>query len=152
MSISKKPQGAFLAVTLLTVIAVTTVFMVYAALLSTWTGNVVTVTGEGGQVLYSLTESSMNWQANLASFNTGTSWYAMLKVTGASAQSVTVDWYLLTGPSYTRGAKQLTTTINLVAGTNFINATSDGGSSGNFNWGSLTTGAGDYKVEVDING
>lgn len=152
MSMSKKPQRPFLAVTLLTVIAVTTVFMVYAALLSTWTGNVVTVTSEGGQVLYSLTESSMAWQSDLASLNTGTAWYAMLKLTGASAQSVTVDWYFLTGPSYTRGAKQLTTTINLVAGTNFINATATGVSSGNFNWGSLTGSAGNYEIEVDVNG
>lgn len=141
-----------MAVTLLTVISVTAVFMVYAALLSTWTGNVVTVTSEGGQILYSLTESSMNWQASLANVNTGTAWYAMVKLTDASAQSVTIDWYFLTGPSYTRGAKQLTTTIDLVAGTNFINATSSGASTGNFNWGSLTTSAGDYKVEVDING
>jgi hypothetical protein len=152
MNATQKPQRTFLAVTLLTVIAVTTVFMVYAALLSTWTGNVVTITSEGGQILYSLTESSMNWQANLASMNTGTAWYAMLKLTGASAQSVTVDWYLLTGPIYTRGAKQLTTTMDLVAGTNFINATLTGISSGNFNWGSLTSSAGDFKVEVDVNG
>jgi hypothetical protein len=92
------------------------------------------------------------WQATLPDINTGTTWYAMLRITGAAAQSVTVYWYFLTGPSYTRGGSpDVTTNINLVAGTNWINATADGTGTG-LNWGTLTTSAGTYKVEAEVNG
>jgi hypothetical protein len=66
MSATQKPQRTFLAVTLLTVIAVTTVFMVYAALLATYTGTTVEVRETGGTMEY--TTNNSTWYGTLSSY------------------------------------------------------------------------------------
>ncbi|HKZ94378.1 MAG TPA: hypothetical protein VJ249_07350 [Candidatus Bathyarchaeia archaeon] len=154
MSATKKSQRTFLTVTLLTVMAVTTVFVVYAAVLLTLTGTTVTVIQEGGSVEYNLDNASnSSWVGSLPSINTGTEWYARINITNAAAQDVTVNWTLEqnTG-SWVPVSTPVNTTITLSAGDNTIYATATGVFTGNYNWGGLTTSDGSYRVKATVNG
>jgi hypothetical protein len=151
MSTQQKSQRTFMTVTLITVVAVSTVFIVYAAVLLTLFGSTVTVTEGGGQVEYSLDGST--WSTTLDPMINGTYWYARVTITGASVQDVTIDWQLQVGPStWTDMGSPTQTTMTLAEGTNIVYATSNGLASGNRNWGIDTIDAGSYRVEVTVNG
>lgn len=154
MNATQKPQRTFLAVTLLTVIAVTTVFLVYAAVLMTLTGTTVTVNETGGSMQYNLSNASNStWASSLSAMNNGTAWYARINVTGAATQAVTINWVLQknTG-TWVDQSTPVTTTMTLSVGDNTVYATTAGTFSGNYNWGSLTTTVGSYRVKAVING
>lgn len=154
MSTTQKSQKTFMTVTLITVIAVSTVFIVYAAVLLTLTGTTVTVTEGGGSLQYTLNgASNSSWVSSLPSIINGTVWYARINITGASAQAVTIDWTLQenTG-TWVDVSTPVTTTMTLVAGDNTVYATTNGLFSSNYNWGSLTTGGGSYRVRATVNG
>ena len=67
-----------MTVTMITVIAVTTVFIVYAAILGTYPGGNVSVQGMGGEIYYQQ-QGVSTWAATLNIAN-GTSWYVCREV------------------------------------------------------------------------
>jgi len=154
MNATRKSQRTFLTVTFLTVLAVTTVFLVYAAVLLTLTGTTVTVNEGGGSVQYNLSNTSnATWVSSLSPMVNGTYWYARINITNAAAQAVTVNWTL---QEYTTGWVDLSTpvntTITLSAGDNTIYATTTGVFTSNYNWGGLTASGGSYRVKATVNG
>jgi len=154
MNATKQSQRTFLTVTLLTVLAVTTVFVVYAAVLLTLTGTTVTVNTGGGSMQYNLNgASNATWVGSLADMINGTAWYARINITNAAAQAVTIDWTLqvLSG-TWTDTGTPTQTTITLAAGTNTIYATATGVFTSNRNWGLGTTAGGQYRVKATVNG
>jgi len=154
MNAIQKPQRAFLTVTLLTVLAVATVFMVYAAVLMTLFGTTVTVSETGGSMQYNKNNTSNStWASSLSTINNGTAWYARINITGAAQQAVTINWVLQKDISgWTDQSIPVNTTITLAVGDNTIYATSTGVFSSNYNWGQLTTSGGSYRVKAVING
>jgi len=150
MNTTRRPQSAFLAVTLITVIAVTTVFMVYAAILATYYGSNVTVSQPGGAVEYNLSNTSnSSWTGSLSIIN-GTAWYARINITNTGSQAVTLRWILqLSGVDQ---SNPVNTTITLSGGTRTVYATGTGVFSSNYNWGQLTSTGGTYRVKVEVNG
>jgi len=154
MNATRKGQRTFLAVTCITVVAVTTVFLVYAAVLLTLTGTTVTVNEGGGSVEYNLSNTSnATWVGSLSPMVNGTYWYARINITNAAAQAVTIDWTLQVGGGpWTDTGAPTQTTITLVAGTNTVYATATGVFTGNRNWGLDTTAGGSYRVKATVNG
>jgi hypothetical protein len=152
MNATRKSQRPFLTVTCITVLAVTTVFLVYAAVLLTLTGQPVTVTEGGGLVEYSLDGS--NWSTSIPSIINGTEWWARITITGASVQDVTIDWTLQIDSmgTWTPTGSPTQTTMTLAAGTNTVYATTDGLATGNRDWGLDTTSGGSYRVIATVNG
>ncbi len=155
MNAKQKPRKSFLAVTLITVIAVTAVFLAYAALLATYTGPTVTIMEPGGIVEYSLNQTK--WVTNDFTINNGTDWYSRLLITGSTEQMVNITWILQrdTGTwTNVTGGIVSTQNYNLTTSTNTIYATTDGtGPTGNFNWGTLTTASGTsdpYRVQTRV--
>lgn len=154
MNTTRKPQRAFLAVTLMTVLALTAVFMVYAALLATFTGSTVTVTQPGGSIEYNkYGTSNATWQSTL-DIVIGTAWYARLNITNSGAQAVTIKWILLKNDVY--NANPRNSTITLATGSNTLYATDNGkcvgNATSNYDWGQLTTAEDIYKVKAEIYG
>src|SRR3990170_7449383 len=93
MSRTQKPRKAFLAVTVMTVLAVTTVFLVYAVILGTYYGGNVSVSQIQGTVYYNNPDVA-GWSATLSVGN-GTVWNTRLNVTNTpSSQTVNVAWTL----------------------------------------------------------
>ena len=154
MNATRKSQRTFLTVTCITVVAVTTVFMVYAAVLLTLTGTIVTVNEGGGSMQYNLSNTSnATWGSNLSPMVNGTYWYARINITNAAAQAVTINWALEQDVSgWTIISIPVNTTITLLAGDNTIYSTTNGNFTGNYNWGSLTTSGGSYRVKATVNG
>ena len=154
MNATRKSQKSFLAVTCITVVALTTVFLVYAAVLLTLTGTTVTVNEGGGSVQYNLNNTSNStWVGTLSPMVNGTYWYARINITNAAAQAVTIDWTLQEGPgTWVDLSTPVTTTIALTTGDNTIYATTNGNFTGNYNWGTLTTIGGSYRVKATVNG
>jgi hypothetical protein len=149
----RKPQRVFLTVTLITVISVTTVFLVYAAVLMTLHGTTVVVNESTGSLVeYSLDGSS--WSTSLSAINNGTAWYARVYIDNAASQAVTVVWTLqkIVSSSWVDQSTPVTTSMTLSAGVNMVYATTGGSSSGNYNWGLLTTSGGSYRVSATVNG
>jgi len=154
MNATRKSQRTFLTVTCITVVAVTTVFLVYAAVLLTLTGTTVTVNEGGGSVQYNLSNTSnATWVGPLSPMVNGTYWYARINITNAAAQAVTIDWTLQNyTTSWVDVSTPVTTTIALTTGDNTIYATTNGLFTGNYNWGTLTTDGGSYRVKATVNG
>lgn len=156
---TRKPQRTFLAVTVLTVIALTTVFMVYAALLASYTGGDVTISSMGGQVQYSLTKNPGSWAFGPISQAETAEWYARAHLTSPPTQTATVKWTLQhqESGSWSNTPTNVTTftspSISLTPSTTDIYAFSSGGNTidNNYNWGQNTATAGVYRVIAEIN-
>ena len=143
MNTPKRPQKAFLTVTLVTVLAVTMVFAVYAAILATYRGSNVTVNTLGGEIRYLVSDNPAGtYAAGTLSMNNGTSWYALLYMSGATAQNVKITFTLVCSNSTTWDRVTISS-YSLQNGANTIYATTDGnGPTGNYNWGQDT----DYQL------
>ena len=154
MNATRKNQKTFLAVTSITVLAVTMVFVVYAAVLLTLTGSNVVVNEGGGSLQYTLDgASNSSWSSSLSPMVNGTYWYARINITNAAAQTVTVDWTLQNNTgTWVDVSTPVTTTITLATGDNTVYATATGVYTGNYNWGLLTTSGGTYRVKATVNG
>ena len=135
MSANPKPRRAFVAVTLITVIAVTTVFIVYAALLASYVGPNVSVSKQGGYIEYSPITTT-DWSTNPLNINNGTDWYARLVITGATAQQVFVTWTL----HCSNGTKwdKVTYTVSLPGTTTIYPNAADPFTGPGRNWGQDT--------------
>jgi len=155
MNATQKPQRAFLTVTLITVLAVTMVFFVYAALLGTYPGSEVTVNQMGGIIYYNSPSVSPDWTTTISVGN-GTDWYARLNVTNTPSQNVSVTWTLQkyngTAWNTEAGPNPPTTNIQLTGAATAIYVTQWGTSSGNYNWGAYTSTSGTYRVKAVVNG
>lgn len=155
-------QRSFVAVTLITVLAVTTVFVVYAVILSTINGNQVNVVGFGGSMWYdeANSTSAADWTADLPDIATNGSscdpWYSKINITSAGySGAVTVTWTLqylnvATWTDVGGGATESTSFTLTGAAGDTIYATPTGVQSGNKNWGAYTATADQYRVKAVI--
>jgi len=151
-----KAQRTFLAVTMMTVIAITTVFIVYAVVLSTITGGTVTVNSVQGTIYYSETNStSATWTANLGGSGTlgvGQEWFARLNITSSGfSEVVTINWTLYFSNGTAVPSATQNTSVDLSGSPEAVYASSGGAITTNKNWGSYTTSAGDYYLKAVIN-
>jgi hypothetical protein len=160
MSDRVRSQRAFVVVTLVTLLAVTTVFVVYAVILSTINGGSVSVVGSGSmQMWYDETNSSSAaaWTGTLSNIANGTAWYAKLNTTVAGYNgAVTITWTLQYDNSGTwtdvgGGATQSTSvTLTGAAGQN-VYASANGAQSSNKNWGQYSTTVDEtYRVKAVV--
>jgi len=154
MSEKRKPQRAFLTVTLMTVLAVTMVFMVYAALLATYTGLNVVVTEPGGTIQYNkYNDNNGTWASQLDIIN-GTTWYARITFTDPGTQTVTIEWTLLEGGNPTANSIN-STDIALSPGDNIVYSATTGKFADLYNWGQHTSAqgsAGTYQIQAKVYG
>lgn len=142
MSTTQKSQRTFMTVTLITVIAITTVFIVYAAIMGTYPGGDVSIQTMQGTIYYQ-GDGSSTWTTTLSVGN-GTAWYARLNVTtNIPSQTLNVTWTLEWNNASTwetvGGTSAPETQITLTGVATAIYATADGTASGNYNWGTHTT-------------
>lgn len=162
MSERRKSQRGFVAVTLITILAIAAVLVVYATLLASFTGGEVTVGGIEASVWYSTTNTTTGtaWEANLYNLSISTDdLFSKINITSAGyAGPVTITWKLQnkTGATWANvtGATTVTTSIDLTGsvGQN-IYASSSGGTSGNQDWMtdiSAGPGNGAYRVKTWI--
>jgi len=157
MSASRKSQRTFMTVTMITVIAVTMVFIVYAALLTFYTGKNVVIGSMGGHVEYSLTKDPGSWDEIDISQGEGSEWYARIHLLSPPTQVVTVKWTLQmqSGGTWTNptNVTQFTSPqISLTTTTFYVYAYDSGNNeiTNNHNWGQHTTVAGTYRIVTEI--
>jgi len=151
MSATRKSQRTFMTVTAITVIAITTVFLVYAAILGTYRGGQVSINQMQGTIYYQ-GEGSTSWGTTLSVGN-GTAWYARLNVeSNIPSQTVKVTWTLeFDNGTTVSGPTPPQTTITLTGSPAAIYVTSDGTESGNYNWGTHTTSVDEvYRVKAVV--
>ena len=148
-----------MTVTMITVIAISTVFIVYAALLATYTGNNVTISSMGGSIEYSLTKDPGSWGTGAISQGAGSEWYARINMATPPSQTVTVTWTLQKqdGTDWTTlppiNSTQFTSPqIALTPSTYYVYAFESGSNliTNNKNWGANTTATGTYRILVEI--
>ena len=142
-----------MTVTMITVIAIATVFIVYATILGTYPGGNVSIQGMGGTIYYQQ-QGVPSWATTLNIAN-GTSWYSRLNLTtNIPAQTVNITWALewdnsgtWTGVSTTAPETQVTLTGVATA----IYVTATGTASGNYDWGAYTTNVDrTYRVKATV--
>jgi len=139
----KKSRKMLFIVTALTIAALASVLMVYAAVtLFSVTGGSVTVTGvTTGTIEYSSsnTVGGSPWSTTLSVSNG--SWYAELIVSTSSTFKgpVTVTWQLQSDASgtWTNDGSAVTTDVTLTGGTQTIYASTTGVLSGNQDWSQI---------------
>lgn len=158
MNTTPRPKRTFLAVTIMTVLAITTVFMVYAALLASYTGSDVIIQTMGGSIEYSLTKDPGSWGTSGITQGEGAEWYARVNLASPPSQDATVNFILQkqvggvwTNPP-TNVTNFTTNTITLTPSTYLVYACSDGFTiANNYNWGQNTTSTGTYRIVAEIN-
>lgn len=152
MNERKTAQRGFVVVTLITLLAIATVIVIYATLLTTIPGGEVLV-GEDvdGDVYYSETNLEPGtWTSTLNVTSITDSWYARINFTSGYTGGVTITWYLQKkGESYANTTFTETTTVVLTGLMNqAVYASSDGEITGNKNWGADAGTAGQYRVKA----
>jgi hypothetical protein len=152
-----KSKKGFLAVTLVTVLSILAVIAVYAVLIGTFNGGQVTVQGPSFSttiVTYSTDNATWNTALNIT---TSTAWYARLEVAGGYTGPVTITWQLQqensdSSWSNVNGASATTSTfVPLTGAAQYVYASSNGLSGNNYDWGSVATTGGTYRVSVTVN-
>jgi hypothetical protein len=150
-----KSKKGLLAVTLVTVLSILAVVAVYSAFIASFTGGQVTVQGPSfstSVVTYS--SDNATWDAAL-SVGSSDAWYARLEVAGGYTGPVYITWTLQqenadSSWSNVTGATTYTS-VPLTGGAQLVYASSDGINNNNYNWGSVTTTGGAYRVYVTVN-
>jgi hypothetical protein len=150
-----KSKKGFLAVTLVTVLSILAVIGVYAVLIGTFTGGQVTVGSVASSNITYSSDNATGWTSTLSVSAASDAWYSRLEV-GANSYSgpVTITWQLQneTAPStWNNVGSAVQTSMVLSGSAQDVYASSNGASNTNFNWGSLTTTAGAYRVYVTVN-
>ncbi|HMK94092.1 MAG TPA: hypothetical protein VK536_01705 [Candidatus Limnocylindrales bacterium] len=155
MNKGKKSRKLLFIATALTIAALVSVLVAYAAVtLFTVTGGNVTVVGVSqGTIYYSNTNSGTpTWTTTLQP--TG-SWYAELVINGNSVYkgAVTITWQLQTDASgswqYVSGASVVTTGVSLTGGSQTIYAATDGTLANAVDWSTNATG-GTYQITATV--
>jgi len=154
----KKSQKGFVAVTLITVLAIALVLLAYATLLSTFTGGEVVVGTVAGDVYYSTSNTTTGqWNATLKVANTSVSWYSRINFTSSYTGKINITWQLekkgtdwanVTGAN----AKVITTIVLNGTMNQAVYASSNGLITTNHDWKTAiqTTGNGQYRVKAYI--
>ena len=152
-----KSRKGLLAVTLVTVLSILLVVGVYAVFLGSFTGGEVTVGGMGSSNLrYSADNVDPGtWTATLNSSGAGVAWYSRLEIAaGGYSGPVNMTWHLEKKTDATTwtdvSGANASTSIVLTGNAQTVYATSDGGITGNHNWGSNVAANGAYRVLVDV--
>ena len=154
MENGQKSRKLLLVATVVTVLALSSVLVVFAAVLGTFNGNAVTVNNvASGTVTYS-TDNQITWNANPAALNVTGSLYTRFELSTTSFTGTAhVTWQLQTDNSgWTNMGNAITTVVTLTGSSQTIYASSDGNSANNQNWiGTpyITTG-GSYRVIVTV--
>jgi hypothetical protein len=152
VSAKQKSQRGFVAVTLITLLAITLIIVVYAAILGTFTGGNVQVVAVKGTVYYSLDNStnSADWSKTLTDVPINGSWYALFNVTGTGGYSGSVDirWDLRTNSTVI--IQTVPTSVYLTGNAQLIYASSYGLQQANYNWGQNTLVANTYYIVVTV--
>jgi len=155
MSERQKSQRGFVAVTLITLLAIALVLIVYASILGTIPGGEVTVGGVGGSISYSLNNDTLaTWTGSLNVTGTGISWYARLTTTaGGYAGPVTISWQLQkkqANGTYTNYGSASSTSYTLNATVQTIYASTNGLIVTNRDWSQTANVTASYKVVATI--
>lgn len=153
----EKSQRAFVGVTLTTVLGISFVILVYAALLGSVPGGNVVVGGLSFNVYYSLNnvETPSSWSATLNVDNTTIPWYAKMNTTtGGYAGEVTIEWKLEKtidgGGTWNKEGSSDNRTFTLNGAAQQIYDTTDGTYTGNRDWRLTATTSATYRVRVTI--
>jgi hypothetical protein len=151
VSAKQKSQKGFVAVTLITLLAIALVIVVYATILGTFTGQNVTVVTQGGQITY-CQNTSGPWTTTLGNIGNGSEWYARFATTSAGHKGpVNMTWILQWSNGTNVSGVTQTTQVTLTGDSGqIIYASTDGGTSSQKNWGASTTTAGTYRIKVTI--
>jgi hypothetical protein len=151
VSAKQKSQRGFVAVTLITVLAIALVIVVYATILGTFTGGNVNVVTLRGSLWYNQTDSAP-WQASLNDVENGTAWYVMFNTTSSGyAGLVSITWQLQFTNGTNVGNSVSTTSFTLTGGSGQeIFASTSGTQTGNTNWGTLTIASGTYRIKMTV--
>jgi hypothetical protein len=155
VSAKQKSQRGFVAVTLITILAIALVIIAYATILGTFKGGYVTVATEHAQMWYSETNSSsVTWTSTLSNVANGSQWYSRLNITATGGYKglVNVNWALYFSNDTAVSSATATTSNFNVTGTlgQIIYASSTGNIAGNKNWGAYTTVAASYYVKAVV--
>ena len=144
-----------MTVTAITVIAIATVFIVYAAILGTYPGGDVSIQ-QMTATMYYQGDGSTSWATTL-SIGNGTAWYARLNLTASiPSQTVNVTWTLerdLGGGSWetVSGPTPPETQITLTGTPTAVYVTADGTDTSNYNWGQHTETVNEiYRVKAVV--
>ena len=139
---------------MLTIIAVALTITVAAVTIGTFTGLEVTIGGvASSSVTYSLDNSAFS--TTLQPSSTSTAWYTRLEISaGSYSGPVSITWQLeqKTGPTTwtpVSGA-DATTTITLSGVAENVCASSDGGTTGNYDWSGDVPAEGTYRVVATV--
>ncbi len=158
MNDGKKTQKMLIATIVIMLIAMTSLLIVFAAVLGTFNGNAVTVNDvASGTVKYS-TDGGTTWTASPSAINVADSLYARSEVSSSSyAGPATVTWQLqqdISGTWTNINGATVSTTVTLTGSSQTIYASDDGTSGGNltpnFNWGTDISAGGSYRVSATV--
>jgi hypothetical protein len=151
-----RSQKGFVAITLITVLAIAFVIIAYAALLNTFTGGQVVVGTVAGNVWYSTNNAAAGpWTSTLTVGSNSSSWYSMVNFTSGYTGQVKITWQLEkmdTDWANVSGAK-VTTTVTLTGSVGQpVYASGDGSITTNRNWSQIpgATVNGEYRIEAYI--
>jgi hypothetical protein len=143
-------------VTLLTVAAVALTVLVAAVTIGTFQGGKVTIGGVASStVTYSLDNVAGPYAATLEPSTTSTSWFTRLEIGDGSYNGpVQITWQLQqeTANSTWTAVSGASTTTNIILTGNAENvyASSDGTTTGNYDWSSNVNTLGTYRVLVTV--
>ncbi len=147
----QKSRKLLLVATVIAVLALSSVLVVFAAVLGTFNGNPVTVTDiASGTVQYS-TDGGLTYSSD-ASFNVGSNWQASFALTSTSYNGhATLTWQLQknTG-TWTNQGTPITTTLTSISTGQTIYATADGSAAGNHDFGGDVSTGGSYRIVVSV--
>lgn len=147
----KRSQKGFIAVTLITVLAITLVFVAYAAILGTISGGNVAIVAVAGSIGYSTTNTTGSFQSSLSNYPIGDPWYAQLNTSaGGYSGAVTIYWTLEKTPGTWTNVTTQQYSFTLDGTAQTIYASTSGAITGNYNWGQNTTTADTYRITVII--
>jgi hypothetical protein len=154
VSARQKSQKGFVAVTLMTLLAIAMVLVVYASILGTFTGGDVGVVSLDGTPKYCKTNSTTpsEWKTELTGTDNvpaGDPWYALFNTTsGGYEGNVKITWGLYNS---TDSVHNVTTDSFTLDGTvQTIYASGNGLQAENYNWGQNTTVAETYYIKVTV--
>jgi len=160
VSARQTSQKGFVAVTLITVLALALVIIVYASLLGTFPGGQVQVVTVNGDLKYCTTNSTTpgDWELSLDNIANGTSWYVMFNTTsGGYIGNISITWQLqnYTGGAWVDVSGAVVNTNNFYLNGSVgqeIYASTDGTQTENYDWGTnKTKEAGTYRIEMTMN-
>jgi hypothetical protein len=154
MNHGKKSRKLLVITTALTIVALASVLVAYAAVsLGTFTGGNVTVVGvTSGTIEYNTAIATSGWTPLL---QPGGSWYAEIVISGSSTYHglVTIVWQLQTDATGTwanDGSSVTTTGVSLAGGAQTIYASIDGLLSDVKDWSTVDSTPGTYQIIATV--